>query len=150
MIQEAPEHRIIDDELWQAVKKRQAENKIERDKNGHADVAAINYRRRPKYLFSGLTKCACCGGGFSAISATLIGCSTARNKGICDNRVNIRRDELESRVLNALRTRLVDPALFARFCEVFTRRSVNRLRMDSRASINAARAEVEKIDREEK
>ncbi|WP_369522100.1 zinc ribbon domain-containing protein, partial [Brucella anthropi] len=42
-----------------------------------------------------------------AISATLIGCSTARNKGTCDNRVNIRRDELESRVLNALRTRLV-------------------------------------------
>ncbi|SIS91969.1 DNA modification methylase [Phaeovulum vinaykumarii] len=86
---------------------------------------------------------------YSAIYATLIGCSTARNKGTCDNRVNIRRDELESRVLNALRTRLVDPALFARFCEVFTQ-EVNRLRMDSRASINAAQAEVEKIDREEK
>ncbi|WP_183754639.1 hypothetical protein [Pseudochelatococcus contaminans] len=41
----------------------------------------ISTRRRPKYLFSGLTKCSCCGGGYSAISATLIGCATARNKG---------------------------------------------------------------------
>ncbi|MCT9000413.1 recombinase family protein [Chelativorans intermedius] len=147
VIQDVPELRILDDELWEAVKARQAGNRIARDENGQADVAAVHRRRRPKYLFSGLTKCACCGGGYSAISATLIGCSTARNKGTCDNRVNIRRDELESRVLNALRTRLVDPALFARFCEVFTQ-EVNRLRMDSRASINAARAEVEKIDRE--
>ncbi|WP_246225464.1 zinc ribbon domain-containing protein [Pseudochelatococcus lubricantis] len=46
------------------------------------------------------------------ISATLIGCSTARNKGTCDNRVNIRRDELESRVLNALRNRMLDPKIF--------------------------------------
>lgn len=56
---------------------------------------------------------------------------------------------MESRVLNALCTRLIDPALFAKFCEVFTQEA-NRLRMDSRASINAAQAEVEKIDREEK
>ncbi|MEG4641399.1 hypothetical protein VB636_00630, partial [Paracoccus sp. APAP_BH8] len=31
--------------------------------------------------------CACCGGGYSAISKELIGCSTARNKGTCDNRM---------------------------------------------------------------
>ncbi|WP_323033285.1 zinc ribbon domain-containing protein [Paracoccus sp. (in: a-proteobacteria)] len=102
---------------------------------------------RPKYLFSGLTKCSCCGGGYSAISATLIGCSTARNKGTCNNRVNIRRDELESRVLNALRTKLVDPELFAHFCEVFTQ-EMNRLRMEGRASIASAEAEMTKINRE--
>ncbi|WP_163268689.1 recombinase family protein [Chelativorans alearense] len=147
VIQDVPELRILDDELWEEVKARQAGNRIARDENGQADVAAVHRRRRPKYLFSGLTKCACCGGGYSAISATLIGCSTARNKGTCDNRVNIRRDELESRVLNALRTRLVDPALFARFCEVFTR-EVNSLRMEGRANIAAAEAEIRKIDRE--
>lgn len=107
----------------------------------------MNHRRRPKYLFSGLTRCACCGGGYSAISATLIGCSTARNKGACDNRTNIRREELEARMLNALRTRLVDPELFARFCEVFTQ-EMNRLRMDGRAGIAAAEAEMAKINRE--
>jgi len=147
VIQEAPELRILDDDLWNAVKARQGEMRTERDESGAADVSKMNYRRRPKYLFSGLTRCACCGGGYSAISATLIGCSTARNKGTCDNRVNIRRDELESRVLNALRTRLVDPELFARFCEVFTK-EMNRLRMEGRAGIASAEAEIARIDRE--
>jgi len=147
VIQEAPELRILDDELWSAVKARQEKNKIARKDNGEADLSRINTRRRPKYLFSGLTKCSCCGGGYSAISATLIGCATARNKGTCDNRVNIRRDELESRVLNALRTKLVDPELFAHFCEVFTQ-EMNRLRMEGRAEIASAEVEIAKIDRE--
>ena len=147
VIQEAPELRLLDDDLWNAVKARQGENRTERDESGVADIRKMNFRRRPRYLFSGLTRCACCGRGYSAISATLIGCSTARNKGTCDNRVNIRREELEARVLNALRTRLVDPELFARFCEVFTQ-EMNRLRMEGRTGIAAAEAEVARIDRE--
>ncbi len=147
VIQEAPELRILDDDLWSAVKARQEKNKIARKENGEADLSRINTRRRPKYLFSGLTKCSCCGGGYSAISATLIGCATARNKGTCNNRVHIRRDELESRVLNALRTKLVDPELFAHFCEVFTQ-EMNRLRMEGRAGIASAEAELAKVNRE--
>ncbi|PZR78880.1 MAG: resolvase, partial [Stutzerimonas stutzeri] len=147
VIQEAPQLRILDDDLWRAVKARQERNKVVRKENGEADLSQFNTRRRPKYLFSGLTKCSCCGGGYSAISATLIGCSTARNKGTCDNRVNIRRDELESRVLNALRTKLVDPDLFAHFCEVFTQ-EMNRLRMEGRAGIASAEAELAKVNRE--
>ncbi|WP_375788541.1 hypothetical protein ACE10Z_14655 [Bradyrhizobium sp. Pha-3] len=81
------------------------------------------------------------------ISADLIGCSTARNKGTCDNRKNIRRDQLEARVLNALRHHLMDPALFKEFCDEFTR-EMNRLRIEGRASIDAAEAEIKKIDRE--
>ncbi|ABL71204.1 recombinase family protein [Paracoccus denitrificans] len=148
VIQEVPELRILDDDLWNAVKARQKTNTVARDARGIADVRKVNHRRRPKYLFSGLTKCACCGGGYSAISKELIGCSTARNKGTCDNRMNIRRDELESRVLNALRTRLVDPDLFAEFCDAYTRET-NRLRMESGAGIDKAEAELKRIAREE-
>ena len=148
VIQEALELRILDDGLWQAVKARQARNRIEPDAKGQPDVARVNTRRRPKYLFSGLTKCACCGGGYSMISATLIGCSTARNKGTCDNRVNLRRDELESRVLNALRNRMLDPKIFAAFCDAYTQET-NRLRMEARANIDAAQAEIARIGREE-
>jgi site-specific DNA recombinase len=54
------------------------------------------------------------------ISANLVGCSTARHKGTCDNRTNIRRDRLEERVLNALRHHLVDPALCKEFCYEFS------------------------------
>ncbi len=148
VVQEAPELRIIDEELWKSGKARQAQSRVVRDDAGHADVSVINTRRRPKYLFSGLTKCACCGGGYPAISATLIGCSTARNKGTCDNRINIRRDELESRVLNALRNRMLDPEMFAEFCDAYTQ-EINRLRIESRANIDAARTEMERIGREE-
>ena len=81
------------------------------------------------------------------ISADLVGCSTARNKGTCDNRMNIRRDRLEERVLNALRFHLMDPALFKEFCDEFTR-EMNRLRMEGQASIDSARSEIKRIDRD--
>lgn len=138
--------RILDDELWQAAKARQAEVKRGQAEGEEAEND-LRDRRRPKYLFSGLIRCGCCGGGYSMISAKLIGCSTARNKGTCGNRRNIRRDEFETRVLNALRHRLMDPDLFKSFCDEFTR-EMNRLRMEGRASIHAAEAELKRIDRE--
>lgn len=146
IIQEVPELRILDEDLWNAAKSRQAAIKHTRG-DGGAVENHFRERRRPKYLFSGLTKCARCGGGYSMISADLVGCSTARNKGTCDNRKNIRRDRLEARVLSSLRHHLMDPALFKEFCDEFTR-EMNRLRMEGRASIDSAEAEIKKIDRE--
>jgi site-specific DNA recombinase len=81
------------------------------------------------------------------ISADLIGCSTARNKGTCENRRNIQRDGMEGRVLNALRYHLMDPALFREFCDEFTR-ELNRLRMEGSASLEATRSELKRIERE--
>ena len=74
--------------------------------------AAFWDRRRPRYLFSGLMRCGTCGGGFAKISLHPFGCSTARNKGTCDNLQTIRRDVLEATVLDALRHRLMDPELY--------------------------------------
>lgn len=87
----------------------------------------LNDRRRPKHLFAGLVKCGCLG-GYSMISKDLLGCSTARNKGTCDNRINIRREKLEEAVLHGLLTYLMEPELFKEFCAEFTR-EVNRRRM---------------------
>jgi site-specific DNA recombinase len=143
--QEVPELRILDDDLWQAAKARQIAIKQNRP-NDDARKNVLHERRRPKYLFSGLTKCSCCGGGYSMISIDLVGCATARNKGTCDNRRNIRRDQLEARVLNALRHHLMDPALFKEFCDEFTR-EMNRLRIEGRASIEGAQSEVKRIER---
>ena len=146
VVQDVPELRIIDDGLWGTAKARQAAVKHAHN-DGDPPESQFRDRRRPKYLLSGLVKCACCGGGYAMISADFVGCSTARNKGTCDNRKNIRRDQLEERVLNALRHHLMDPALFKEFCDEFTR-EMNRLRMEGRASIDTALAEVRKIDRE--
>ena len=142
--QDVPDLRIIDQDLWDRVKTRQKTIVID-----HSDDKPnrLHERQRGKYLFSGLTKCGCCGGGYSMISSTHIGCSTARNKGTCDNRLNIRRDELEARVLNALKGHLMDPALFKEFCDEFTRQ-MNRRRMEARTGIDAARSELRRIERE--
>jgi hypothetical protein len=116
--QDVPELRIVPDALWQAVKARQASL----DRKGaalgrQASHGAFWTKQRPKYLFSGLMVCGECGGGFSKISASHFGCSTARNKGptACINRLTVRRDVLEDTVLTALRERLMDPDLFRDF-----------------------------------
>jgi len=147
IITDVPELRIVDSDAWDAVKAKQAAIKVKRNSDGKTGENQFWDRTRPKYLLSGLTKCGCCGGGYSMVSGHLLGCSTARNKGTCDNRVNIRRDQLEKRVLAALRHHLMEPALFAEFCVEFTR-EMNRLRMDASASIDSAKAEAERIKRE--
>jgi site-specific DNA recombinase len=106
----------------------------------------LNDYRRPKHLFAGLVKCGCCG-GYTMISKDLLGCATARNKGTCDNRLNIRRDALEASVLSGLRTHLMEPDLFQEFCEEFTR-EVNRLRIERGADLEAQRRELARTERE--
>ena len=43
---------------------------------------------------------------------------------------------------------MLDPKLFAEFCDAYTQET-NRLRMESRANIDATQAELSRIDREE-
>jgi hypothetical protein len=63
--------------------------------------------RRPKYLFSGLTKCGACGTGFVVYSREHLGCFGARGRGICSNRLTIPRQEVEEPVLRALQGKLM-------------------------------------------
>lgn len=140
-----PKLRIVDDALWEAVhNKKQAINR--NPANSHEDNR-LQERKRPRYLLSGLVRCGCCRGGFSMISANHPGCSTARNKGPCANMATIRRLDLETRILDALKQRLMEPQLFALFCEEFTR-EMNRLRMEGRAQLSSAQNELNRITRE--
>jgi len=70
-----------------------------------------------------------CGGGFSKISQSHYGCSTARNKGTCDNLLTVRRDQLEATILEGLKHQLMHPELVAAFVDKF-RREMNRQRAD--------------------
>ena len=83
----------------------------------------------------------------SMVSATHFGCSAARNKGTCTNRRTIARDALEARVLNALSTRLMDPTLFAAFCEEFTAET-NRLRQQVQSEAIDRQQELARIVRD--
>ncbi len=144
VMQDVPELRIVDDALWRSVRERQASLQMTPREMAANPLAE---RRRPKHLFAGLTRCGRCGGGYAMISKDLLGCASARNKGTCDNRMNIRRDALEASVLNGLRQHLIEPVLFGEFCAEFTR-EVNRLRMEAGASLEAGRSELTRIDRE--
>lgn len=106
-------------------------------------------KQRPRYLFSGLMRCAGCGGGFSKISATHFGCSTARNKGptACTNRLTIRRDVLEDTVLSALRERLMDPDVFREFVAGFTE-TWNRLQAEASAGLTSKRQELARAEQQ--
>ena len=99
-----PHLRIVDDDLWEQVKARQVEM---RRVTSNGDPKRFNHARRPKYLFSGLTKCAECGGGYVMYWRDRLACFGARSRGTCSNRLTISRQEVEERVLVALRDKLM-------------------------------------------
>jgi site-specific DNA recombinase len=144
IIQDVPELRIIDQDVWDAVKTQQQKLAYEAPAPGEN---TLNERRRPKHLFAGLMKCGCCGASYTLISRDLLGCAAARNKGTCNNRLNIRRDALEASVLSGLRTHLMEPGLFKEFCEEFTR-EVNRARIERGGEIVAWSKELERVQRD--
>ena len=137
-----PELRIISDELWERAKLRQ-----DATRRVLASATSIVRARRPQYLFSGLTKCGSCGSGFVLKSRNRLSCFGSTDKGICNNHLTIRRDEIEARVLHALQEKLLRRDLFEEFCQEFTR-EVNRLRMAARASVTATERELRRVESE--
>lgn len=116
---EVPHLRIVEQDLWDKVKKVQGELNIQEN--------SFWAKRRPKTLFSGLLKCGCCGGGFHKGNGESYSCFSAYEKGTCDNKGRIKVAQLEDSVLNALEKHLLDPALCKVFCDEYTK-TMNELR----------------------
>ena len=145
IVEDVPDLRIIGDDLWQQVKKRQQETReriVDSPRNIRSERA-----RRPRYLLSGLLKCGTCGGGFIKISQHHYGCSTARNKGTCDNLLAIRRDVLETTVVHGLKHHLMHPDCVKEFVAEF-QREVNRLGAEQDIERSQIVHELEKCDRD--
>jgi len=147
VIEQAPELRIVSDEVWQAVKDR--DTHLEQKKGDGNTAPAFWSEQRPRYVFSGLMRCGECGGGFPKMSAECFVCSTARNKGEtqCTNRLTLRHDRLEREVLVALKDRLMNPELFRVFVLEFTA-DWNRLQAEASSGLTSRREELERIDRQ--
>jgi chorismate mutase len=128
--------------LWAAVKARQERT---RKKLRARAGAALGGLRRRRYLFSSLTRCGECGAGFITLARNRLGCFGASARGTCTNRLTIRRDEVEQRVLKALRENLLRKDLFDDFCREFTR-EMNRLRIEHRAGRTAAKRELQHLE----
>jgi site-specific DNA recombinase len=142
---EVPELRIVPEEIWDAVKERQQSTRktLTADGNGVRSERA----RRPRYLLSGLLRCGVCGGGYSKINRHQYGCSTARNRGTCDNLLSIRRDILEESILEGLRDKLMHPDLVAEFAKEY-HRELNRQAALNNTAHDRLKAELSRTELE--
>ena len=149
IIGDVPELRIISDDLWQQAKDRQGTIRADMNPAGIGSARPRPERaRRPEYLFSGLVKCGCCGASYTLINKTRYGCAAARNKGdaICSNRATIQREELEARVLDGLREKLLHPDLITTFVEEY-RKAFNAAAGDRCSARDHAKRELKRIEK---
>jgi site-specific DNA recombinase len=147
-VQAIRELRIVSDELWQKAKERQAAVRPTpvAEEARSASGAALNESHRSRLLLPGLLRCGCCGGGYTVIGKDRYGCATRRQKGTCDNGRTITRQQIESRVLEGLKDRLLAPDLVAEFIREF-QEVVGREREQRKAQVRRRekkRAEVER------
>lgn len=147
---EVPELRIVDDELWQRVKLRQAElaKQFEATTKGiqAARSKRMNGLRRPAFLLSGLLTCGCCGGKYGIVVNDRYGCLNHFRKGICGNGRTVRRDAIEQRALHGLTDKLVSPEAVATAVRAYTEET-NRRNHERRAEAEIDRRALEKIER---
>ncbi len=118
IVKDMPELRLISDEIWQAVKTRQAARK-KNTKEKQDSTSNPNDRTgpTPKFLFSGILKCEKCGGVFITIAPGKYGCSNAHRRGTCDVKIKLNRDEVESALTHSLKEDLFKPESVAVFRE---------------------------------
>ncbi len=151
---EVPDLRIIDNGLWTRVKRRQhcIRQQVTAAPSGKSSAGhALASVRRHKHLFSGLLKCGWCNGSYTLMNKSKYGCASARNKGTCDNRKLIEREEVEARILSGLKGQLLRPELLAEFVSEY-QREWNRLqnavksdRVALKGELKAIRSSIAKI-----
>ena len=112
-VQAVPHLRIIDEALWDAAKARQEAMRATLKRPDTSN--ALNELHRARFLLSGLMRCGCCAGGYTIIGKNRYGCAARKQKGTCDNGRTISRQEIEARVLEGLKDRLLAPDLVAEF-----------------------------------
>lgn len=112
---EAPELRIVSDDLWQAAHAQFASRQTKHSTKG--------VRRRDiesPYLLSGFSRCGVCGGGMAAHSRKhggkrvfLYGCTSHWKRGatVCSNNFVVRMDTLDAEVLATLKDDVCRPAV---------------------------------------
>jgi site-specific DNA recombinase len=104
-----PSQRIVSDELWNAVRSRLAfVLRAYGDAGKKAGLLRSRLSESP-YIFSGILKCAVCGGSFSIVSGAggrrkfaVYGCAANAYRGTCNNSRRIGRDVIERELLAKL------------------------------------------------
>jgi hypothetical protein len=145
IVHDVPALRIVDDELWEAVKARQGSIRAS-DRVVKARATRFWERRRSRHLLSGLVRCQECGSRYAAVGRDYLACSAARGSGTCSNRQSIRRPALEGLILDGLRQRLMAPELVEEFIRAF-QKEINHQRREDDALRDAKGRELADIRR---
>ncbi|WP_375173883.1 recombinase family protein [Pseudooceanicola sp.] len=122
-IVEVPELSIVNQELWDAVKARQAAQTKRRSKVATTDrngLSSGQTLRRRKYLLSGLLHCGLCEGRMTVAGSgkyKTYYCANAKEKGpsVCTGFRGLRESVALPLVLSGLRDDLMKPEAYARF-----------------------------------
>jgi len=145
IISDVPELRIVPQELWDEVKNQQA--KMARATRPDRKQSGFWNAQRPRSLLSGLLKCATCGASYTKFGANRFACARARDRATCTNRLTVRGDQIEQAILDCLKSRLMEPALFEEFTREFIA-EINRVRSEASSVRGAMRRELERLDRQ--
>ncbi len=113
--------RIISDELWKSVKKRQAgitQLIGERISKGIAKGDANRTGAGPKYMLSGLLQCSYCESNYVICGRDVYGCAANKNGGstMCSNDSRVRRQAAENEVLIGISMELLTPEAIEAIC----------------------------------
>jgi site-specific DNA recombinase len=103
-VREVPTLRIVPDDLWRAVRARDASRNTR--PQGGAPM---------KTLFAGLLRCAGCGGPMTAIDARRYGCNARTDRGasVCSNGAAFARKGVDAALLGVVRDELLSPSAMA-------------------------------------
>jgi site-specific DNA recombinase len=107
----------------------------------------VGRMKRATHLFTGMLKCGTCGGGFIQVGKQYYGCANTRNKGTYGNRLTIKREDFETRVLSGLRDPLLHPELIAEYVRAY-QAEFNKLSGSIRADRQANEREMAKVTRQ--
>jgi site-specific DNA recombinase len=147
---EAPALAIVSSAQWSA-----AQHQLSAHRKGYGTKSrrkAAFVGREPKYLLSGLLRCAVCGGGLEARSRShggqrkvFYGCSAYHRRGtsVCTNSLTVPMDVADGKVISAFEKSLLDP----RVLEHAMRRATKRLARTSTRG-GSLRRELASIERE--
>ena len=124
---EAPQLRIVPEDLWIAAHKQNAAvNGLGITRMG----GLCRTQRSRTYLFSGLLECSPCGSSMVIISGggkggyVKYGCHAHKHSGVCENNWTIRQDRLEQQLLSEIEARVLKPEII----EYFVQRCQEELR----------------------
>lgn len=126
---DAPDLRIIDQPLWDAVAARlTAQAQLPR-----------HMTRRPKRMLAGLVKCGSCGGSITIIGTESWGCARRKESGDCSNNRTIMTAPLERRVMAAITKDLLHPETVAAYVDEYHRAMAEaaRAKIAGRSAIEA-------------